>query len=185
VTKKAISPYERFVDARMMRSIKKAQPKLYRSYTRAMWEAASDALLQVKSGQPLDEEIAVWLQHTIEMALSNRKSEDFDALRAAGGIRDTRDISKAKQVAALYKQAVAANAVNDLHVIDTLQALFGCHKQEIYKWIRNAPENLWDKFRPKDSLQVRIKSLHTNMKWAEGVLMTHSKTTKALRKRRK
>jgi hypothetical protein len=174
------NPVDIFIEARLSRAKKKIDDTHYKEYTRTMWEAAKDALLEANQSNPLDIEIAKWLAHNIDEILANKTPKEIEVIRTPGGTRSTPSLKNSKQTAALYRQAVQAKAINDPAPIKTLMKEFDCGEQTIHDWIQQAPKNLWKNFRANNSSEIRKKYLLIRLKYDSKLVRASSQTHKSI-----
>lgn len=151
--------------------------------TKEMWESSVNALRYAAKGVPLDPEIAGWLAFVVGEIAVGKTPEELEDIKTKGKPADTYVQAGYKDTAALYYQAVEAKDVADKSPVKTLSDQFGCSKQTIRVWVKNAPKGLWKKFWPSAPTEVRTKYLKMKIKYdALSILMT-SGTEKAIRSR--
>lgn len=151
-------PTERFIEARFKRAERVALSKdylhtcEYGNLTRAMWNAAIDALQDVRKGQPLDSEIADWLANAMKtMATGTAEGElknefAFIGSRGRGAPKYGENVQKAIRFAVALVRAVKDGRLKGTKdtrlnspksTVGWIVEAYGCQaRQTVYDWQR-------------------------------------------------
>lgn len=175
----------RFIDAKLERHGLEIDTQEYRRWTRAMWEAARDALREVRDGQQIDGEIADWLLHTIGELLANQTPQEIEYLleRKKGTSPDSLDIKESKKYAILYVQAAKTKDVKDRTPIKTVADMYGCSKQAVRDWVKQYPSVQWDEYQTSRSTEKRVDSLKRLLTRNAKHFCSHSRAQRAIERR--